>query len=70
MTVINCIAATGERRHARDLYNPAVALLARTFRDRPVFPTAQFATPGWTEVHVPPPLVKTAESSCWVMCRE
>lgn len=47
-----CAAASGERRHARDLYNPTNALLAKIFRDRPVFPTAQFATSSWTQVCV------------------
>lgn len=45
-----CTAANGERRHARDLYNPTKTLLAKIFQDRPVFPTDRFATPAWIEV--------------------
>ena len=45
-----CTAANGEKRHARDLYNPTKTLLAKIFQDQPVFPTDQFATPAWIEV--------------------
>ncbi|BDA44284.1 probable Sacsin [Coccomyxa sp. Obi] len=42
--------ASGEGRHARDLYNPTNTLLAKIFRDRPVFPIAQFSTSPWIQV--------------------
>jgi hypothetical protein len=42
----------GLRKHARDLYDPGQAVLAGVFKDKPIFPVQQFASPAWLEVSV------------------